>query len=194
MYDPSVHPWDDPTFVPTPIARGALASPILREGLDYWLSKRGASGLPARRDLDPTEIPRLLPYVELSEVIDEGADFRFRLVGSHLVDTDDINPTGKTFSAFFRNPTYARYQLALYRWVVHRQRPLYSGSRIPLPARGHAVLTERLYLPLSGDGRRVDLVLNFQVCEGVADAGLALEDALDPVNGESFVHAVQLDD
>ncbi len=194
MCDPLVHRWDDPTFVPRPIARSEVASPILRDGLDYWQSKRGPSGLPGRRDLDPTEIPRLLPYVELSEVVEGGADFRFRLVGSHLVDTDDINPTGKTFSAFFRNPTYARYQLALYRWVVRHKRPLYSGSRIPLPARGHSVLTERLYLPLCGDGQRVDLVLNFQVCEGVADAGLALEDALDPAHGESFVYAVQLDD
>ncbi len=187
------------------IAPGRIAATPLRDGLDYWLSKQAStpqSGdlsdhrlvgrLPARADLDPTEIPRLLPYVELTEVLDGGADFRFRLVGSHLVDTDQINPTGQRFSDFFRNPAYRAYQFGLYGWVVAQARPLYSSSRIPLPTRRLDALTKRLYLPLSGDGRSVDMILNFQICEGVADSGLELEAALDPSSGESFVATLRL--
>ena len=194
------------------IAPDRIAADPLRDGLDYWLSKQASDGLsgdvsgdlpsctpsrllahlPGRADLDPTEIPRLLPYVELTEVLDGGADFRFRLVGSHLVDTDQINPTGQRFSEFFKNPAYRSYQFGLYGWVVAQARPLYSSSRIPLPTRGLDVLTTRLYLPLSGDGRDVDMILNFQICEGVADSGLELEAALDPSNGESFVATLRL--
>ena len=187
------------------IAPSRIAAEPLRDGLDYWLSKQAPKHLPgdlsdcaligrlpARADLDPTEIPRLLPYVELTEVLDGGADFRFRLVGSHLVDTDQINPTGQRFSDFFRNPAYRAYQFGLYGWVVAQARPLYSSSRIPLPTRSLDVLTKRLYLPLSCDGRSVDMILNFQICQGVADSGLELEAALDPSSGESFVATVRL--
>ncbi|WP_119165443.1 PAS domain-containing protein [Algihabitans albus] len=181
-----------PEIDPPEIAPEEIAEEILREGLRYWSSKLQPDHLPARGDLDPTEVPRLLPYIELSEVLDGGEDFRFRLVGSHLVDTDHINPTGLRFSAFFENPAYRAYQLGLYRWVFARRRPLYSRSRVPLPTHSLDVLTERLYLPLAGDGHTVDVILNFQVCRGMADCGLKLEEALDPRYGECFAAALRI--
>ena len=36
------------------------------------------------------------------------------------------------------------------------------------------------------------MILNFQICEGVADSGLELEAALDPSSGESFVATLRL--
>jgi hypothetical protein len=178
---------------PQAIGPAGIKAQALRDGLAYWSARRRGGRLPARADLDPTDIPRLLPHVELSEVVDGGRDFRFRLVGSHLVDTDGVNPTGALLSGFFRNTTYTAYQFGLYRWVVAHRAPLYSGSRVPLLSRGGglAVLTERLYLPLASDGETVDMILNFQVCEGMAHAQLQLENALDPKHGESFLYAIQ---
>ena len=179
-------------IAPEEIEPEAIGSKLLRDGLGYWQSKWRSARLPSRGDLDPTEIPRLLPYIELSEVLDEGADFRFRLVGSHLVDTDQINPTGRRLSEFFKTASYRSYQLSLYRWVFAQRRPLYSGARVPLPSRSVEVLTERLYLPLASDGVTVDVILNFQVCRGVQDSGLDLETAFDPHKGQRFTAALRV--
>ena len=46
----------------------------------YWLAKRADRRMPARRDLDPCDIPKLLPYVMIVEKADDR--FRWRLVGS----------------------------------------------------------------------------------------------------------------
>jgi len=166
----------------------------LRRGLAYWASRRPAAGvLPGRADIDPLDIPDILPFVELSDVVDGGADFRFRLIGTHLVDADGLNPTGLLHSAFFVHPPYRAHQAALYGWVVAHRRPLYSRSRIPTDRLGFHVLTERIYMPLAADGRTVDMVLNVQVCEGVAGSGLTLEQALDPRSGETAAIAVDPD-
>ncbi|NBC96303.1 MAG: PAS domain-containing protein [Deinococcus-Thermus bacterium] len=176
----------------TAVGPERIAQPILRRGFDYWQSKQRGDLLPGRSAIDPTEIPSLLPHVELSEVIDRGADFRFRLVGTHLVDTDAVNPTGHLFSDFFEMPAYAAYMFRLYRHVVATGRPVWSGSRIPLPLRGLDIKTERLYLPLATDGRTVDMVLNFQVCDELDDAGATLEAAFDPTHSDGFVHEIRV--
>lgn len=58
----------------------------LRELLEYWRSKRGSRLMPARADIDPIEIPTLLPIIGLVDVLDGGARFRFRLLGTEVVD------------------------------------------------------------------------------------------------------------
>ena len=60
---------------------------IVQEALAYWESKRSGRRMPARRDFDPVfEVPRLLPWIVLVDVLHEPLDFRFRLIGSGIVD------------------------------------------------------------------------------------------------------------
>jgi hypothetical protein len=59
------------------------ADPILGEALAYWRNKRGSRSMPARRDVDPVEIWKLLPYVQLIEIMPDGRS-RYRLVGTLL--------------------------------------------------------------------------------------------------------------
>ena len=49
----------------------------------YWDAKRGARSMPARADLEPAEIPVLLPYLMI--VGKDGDQFRYRLVGTAVV-------------------------------------------------------------------------------------------------------------
>ncbi len=46
----------------------------------YWNQRRGDNIMPSRIQIDPVDIPRLLPIVFIAEVI--GNDVRLRLVGS----------------------------------------------------------------------------------------------------------------
>lgn len=51
---------------------------------DYWQSKCNGDRFPTRKDIIPSEIKRILPYVSMIDVIDHGKDFRVRLIGSEM--------------------------------------------------------------------------------------------------------------
>src|SRR3954451_11821440 len=71
----------------------------LQDALAYWEGKRAGRRMPARRDLDPVlEIPHLLPWIILADVLRAPLDFRYRLIGAGGVDRARQNYTGKLFS------------------------------------------------------------------------------------------------
>ena len=74
-------------------------SNLIEQGLDYWDSKRAGRRMPARRDIEPTEILDLLPYVVLIDVEREPLDFRYRLVGTAVAARFGHDRTGERFSA-----------------------------------------------------------------------------------------------
>jgi hypothetical protein len=72
---------------------------LIEQGLDYWDSKRAGRRMPSRRDIEPTEILDLLPYVVLVDVEREPLDFRYRLVGTAVAARFGHDRTGERFSA-----------------------------------------------------------------------------------------------
>ncbi|WP_367575660.1 PAS domain-containing protein [Pelagibius sp.] len=60
-------------------------SHISQDLYDYWraLSQR-CGGIPQRDDLDPAEIPSLLPFVFIVEKLPEDGRYRFRLSGTAI--------------------------------------------------------------------------------------------------------------
>src|SRR3546814_19820071 len=53
----------------------------LRRLYEYWCSRCQGGALPSRRDIDPLDIPDLLPNLFLLDVIGDAEDFVFRLAG-----------------------------------------------------------------------------------------------------------------
>ena len=139
-------------------------APVLRHLLAYWEAKRGARAMPARRDLDPTEIPRLLPYLLLTDVLPDGG-YRYRLVGTEVERSFGASMTGKRIDELMFGD-YLAYMSGLYRRVVETRQPLFSGSRYGGVHGQSPLFTERLMLPLSSDGETVDMVLSAQVFRG----------------------------
>jgi len=82
----------------------APLSPLGREFLAYWHARCPAGGgFPTRADIAPEEIVRLLPHIFMVDVVDrpeDGQDFRFRLVGTAIMDIEGEH-TGKLLSAMF---------------------------------------------------------------------------------------------
>jgi len=83
-----------------------LQSPVIRTAIGYWMSKQ-ENGAPMRRcHFDATEIPHLLPYLILLEVLphrrglvaEPGIDFRYRVMGDVALRYSRANYTGKYFS------------------------------------------------------------------------------------------------
>ena len=142
-----------------------IADERLRALFGYWREKRGDRAMPARADLDPLEIPTLLPIVGLIDVLDGGARFRYRLVGTEMVDMDGHDPTGRFLDQVLPDSGYADYLIGLFREVARERRPLYGESDF----RGQGRIerrVRRLFMPLSYDGRSVDMIFGGQVTIG----------------------------
>jgi len=64
---------------------------------EYWLQLRGDDLVPSRRNLKPSEIRDLLPYLSILERLSEH-EFRYRLVGTAVVSRSGFDNTRRTFS------------------------------------------------------------------------------------------------
>jgi hypothetical protein len=80
------------------IGAADLNSDVVRAVVNYWHGKRHGNGLPLREQLDPADIPRLLPNVMLKEVRRDPWDFRYRVVGTTVREHSRSNWTGKWMS------------------------------------------------------------------------------------------------
>lgn len=138
----------------------------------YWSAKRGGAALPARRAIDPLDMPRrLLPHLALAEPTGEDRVVRFRLVGTELVQRARRDDTGKTSAETLQGP-YRDYVEGLYATVIEKAQPLYVESTQVWPEEGMSRV-RRLLLPVGGDdlSGRVAFVLSAQSWNPVPETG-----------------------
>jgi hypothetical protein len=134
-------------------------SPQIREFYEYWESARRGRPMPARADIDPVEIPRLLPSVVLVDVGYDPVRLRYRLVGTREVEVRGYDPTGLDVAQHGygtdREEVFKSYML-----VVERKALVYDEE--PADTQ-HPVLREvgTLMAPLSTDGERVDMIFAY---------------------------------
>jgi hypothetical protein len=133
-----------------------LNSPRLREAYAYWDAKRKNKLMPARADIDPVEMPRLLPYIILIDVVGEPLDFRYRLIGTQACSIMRRDFTGQFFSKIPGNEK----ESALWRGcdaVVGSKAPMYWQLPYVGPDRFLRDY-ENVLLPLSNDGVKVTMI------------------------------------
>ncbi len=119
--------------------------------------------MPSRADIDPTEIPKLLPDVMLVERHDNGR-YRYRLIGTENTRAHGVNATGRFLDEVLPGPDYAAHVLGLYDKCATSHRPLYSECLFFSPARRDPERhTKVLFMPLSADGDNVNMVFVIQV-------------------------------
>ena len=133
-----------------------MTQEIISEAMAYWRRLGGARPMPSRRDLDPVDIPRLLPFVMLIDVLSDPLDFKFRLIGTEVSAIIARNLQGRRFSTIPHmaagNRVWTEYEA-----VVNRREPLaasggYVGSDDRVRAVRHALM------PLSSGGEAVDMM------------------------------------
>lgn len=138
----------------------ALGSGRLKASWDYWQSKRAGRSMPARADLDPPlEIPRLLPWIILTDVLlRDPLDFRYRLIGTAIRDRIAGNYTGMRLMELPHQRPGSRI------WdtrseCVRTKAPVLD-NQLPYVGPSDLVRAVRhLHLPLSDDGRSVTMIL-----------------------------------
>jgi hypothetical protein len=134
---------------------------------DYWRSRRHGRPCPLRADIDPVDIPALLPHLLLTEVVAGGARFRWRLVGTEVERHFGCAMTGRYIDELLRGQYLAHLE-RLYRSVVAECTPVYSENAYNTRTSGwdaysEVLRTARLMLPLSTEGKSVNMVLVGQV-------------------------------
>jgi len=141
--------------------RAQLVMQGQRELFDYWHRSADGRRMPARSDLDPLKVPKLLPSIGLIDVR-EGLDkASFRLAGTRLHDIYGQEITGKRAGEVFSGEA-AEYWRRVHGRVVTKGLPLHGVVRGPAKGRDHVVLFW-LRLPLSEDGGCVDRILCYDV-------------------------------
>ncbi len=134
----------------------ALKSPINQRGFDYWNQKRGSKALPARDDIDPSEILKILPHVFLLDVRPEPLDFRYRLIGTKMDEHMTGSYSGLWMSEIPHQKAPSRIWASC-RQVVEQKQPLSSDT--PYVGKHKEFLTtEDLIMPLSDDGEQVNML------------------------------------
>lgn len=139
----------DPTLTfRDPLALGLLA---------YWNEKRGDRPMPARRDIDPLDLPDHLGNLVLIEVEHEPLRLRYRLIGTRITSAMERDSTGKYYDEVYE-PAIIEHVYDSFRWILRHKAPLRTHGQAFYPDKNFYDY-ETLNLPLSDDGVTVNMVL-----------------------------------
>src|SRR5262249_46853879 len=131
-----------------------------------WRTKCGVHGLPRPNDINPSEIPKLLPYLTMVDVLDEvPPDFIYRIEGDAVRQAFGHKRRDKRISELgdIITPSGAEALRELYAFIVDRKQPAAVVTDLTYVSR-HFYEVEPVYLPLARDGVRVHRVLS---CLGI---------------------------
>lgn len=129
---------------------------VLKQIFAYWLAKKGDRIAPSRSDIDPSEIKKLLPYIGLADVERNPLRFRYRLIGTEITTAYGHELTGRYLDEADLN-AHEREIIEEYQRVVERCEPACATWEYARDD-GRHIRYERLALPLSSDGRTVDML------------------------------------
>ena len=130
-----------------------------------YLSSQNPDGLASKKDLDPTDFPQHMPFVNLVDVLHQDTlRFKFRLVGG-----EQNRRAGRFIAGQYIEdavlPEFLDRIRSNMTACVETRMPIYDRFPMPHPDRSF-VDSERVYYPLAQDGRSVDTLL---ILNGYAD-------------------------
>ncbi len=120
----------------------------------YWLKIKGEKSFPSRDDINPADIPAVLPHITLVRVEDSGR-YKLTLVGSENVKANGEDVTGKYLDEI---PLLKKYAKERYDWLVENKKPyIYQGDLKWSTKRflDYSIIG----LPLSNDNEKVDGIM-----------------------------------
>jgi hypothetical protein len=122
----------------------------------YWDERRGRRGFPARRELDPVDIPRLLPHLVLLDVSARPLDLVFRLAGTEVVSRLGFGVTGRRVLDLPVEGADLLFQEMAEVALTGRPRAA-QGAYCSHAEDFKSV--DRLFLPLGRESARVDMLI-----------------------------------
>lgn len=125
--------------------------------LRHWHALRERHGSVRPEHVDPFDLRPVLGYVLLLDVLDDGADYRYRLYGTEVARIAGFDMTGKRTSEMVTGSLASNFYLAIYRAMLRRPEPVYSWHEMPMEITINS--WDRIVLPLQdADGRIVRII------------------------------------
>jgi hypothetical protein len=135
--------------------------------LGYWRGLTERLGrLPRRAEIDPVELPTLLPNLFLADVVrvaDAAPRFRFRLLGGAITARESVRPG--EFLDEYQGMRDSASITGHYRDTLARQIRIRSASLAWDHPTKEFITYHALLLPLSDDGETVDAILGLAIYE-----------------------------
>lgn len=143
----------------------AKADPRAHALLAYWRRMAAGRAMPCRSDIDPLDIPDLLPHLTLVDVREAEPRFVYRLVGTAAVALMKQDLTGRPVGTGVK-PSELAAVLARYRRVAEEGVAIFQHTPLQEDANDHSWVN-RLMLPLASatDGRPA-MILSLLVAAG----------------------------
>jgi hypothetical protein len=141
---------------------------LFRPGLEYWRSL-ASQGLPNRHDIDPVDIPDLLPNIMLLDVLPGGSDFRYRLAGTAVEHNFGKSIKGLILSEIVQTFPSIKPILEVKRQCVATASPYACDAAVFT----HFGTRKHVYccaMPLSDDGRHVTQIFTIGILERLTEA------------------------
>jgi len=138
--------------------------------LAYWSGKRGERKLPSRADIDPGDLRSLLPSLIIFDCLPSFADFRYRLIGTGVVNASGRDNTGKTVREVYEaaEPEFCKYYLDTLRSVATRGVIGRAKGTLRHVRREHRS-ADILLLPLGDPDGKVRWILTSSLFKSVGD-------------------------
>ncbi len=129
-----------------------IECPLVRDVSDHWLGLRNGDGYPLISDYDVMQHHHQAPWVALADIIDGGADYRYRLVGTKYARILGEDMTGKLLGDAKNRDVAGRLNRA-YGKVVETMTPVCIHGRVGRSDDLDGLHAEAAVLPLvDGDG------------------------------------------
>jgi hypothetical protein len=130
----------------------------------YWLDKKGARAMPARADIEPSEIKDLLPNVILTRLEYEPFRVLYKLIGTRAVENAGIDYSGRYLDEIDFVSEFGTDWPGTYRTIADTKEPLFGLCQIRFLDGVIKPYVVAMF-PLSSDGKQVDQVLAIEDLE-----------------------------
>ncbi len=139
--------------------------PIIKKVYAYWQKQAGDREMPFFGDIDPIDIPALMPHVTIGEIIDrKNMSIRVRLFGTALSQVTGDDRTGMTLEQNGHEAEPPDRQEMIIRWrflalkCIEEERPLFTTRVHSNPSR-EFLTTHTAVLPLSDSSGKVERIM-----------------------------------
>jgi len=135
-----------------------LKTPMLRQLYEDWDERRRGREMPARADFDPLDLKYCIGNLSLIDVAGDPPRFRFRIHASTVAGVMGFDLTGKNLDAM-PDMEYRRMVADHYNEVLAVRGPV-AKCRNRQMTDQHIWNCEVLVLPLSADGKTIDMLMS----------------------------------
>ena len=162
--------------------RQQIVLPEQQDFYDYWRSKCQDGCIPNRDDINPADIVTYLPMVSLTEVRNglNGPRYQCRLACTGFWDLYEEEIQGRYLDELPMLPTQKSYWGRILGQVTANRRPTAGVTKTGTPLGAH-LAQFWIRLPLSSNGRDVNLILGYDHLVKMSDVPVREETPAEPM-------------